>query len=231
MSEGPSRSALEFLGTLAGGLVHEIKNPLSTLSINLTLLKEDLQASQPADRTLVRRVELLEGEVRRLDAVLEDFVRYAGMRRLERTRSDLAALVAEMVEFVRPGFKRDGVEIAADVPPVSVEVDAALFKQALLNLLLNAQQALETGGRVTVAARRESGRVVLEVRDDGCGIPAECVERVFDVYYSVSKAGSGLGLPTARRILEEHGGALSLTSEEGRGTCVRMELPAAEDGP
>ena len=225
MSEGPSRSALEFLGTLAGGLVHEIKNPLSTLSINLTLLKEDLEVSQ-SDPSLVRRVEMLEGEVRRLDAVLEDFLRYAGMRSLDKKRSDLAALVAEMVEFVRPGFQRDGVDIVADIASAPVDVDAALFKQALLNLLLNAQQALEKGGCVTVAARREPGCVVLDVSDDGCGIPPDQVERVFDVYFSASKSGSGLGLPTARRILEEHGGSLTLRSTPGEGTCVTLELPS-----
>jgi signal transduction histidine kinase len=226
MSEGPSRSALEFLGTLAGGLVHEIKNPLSTLSINLTLLKEDLEVSQPSEPALVRRVEMLEGEVRRLDAVLEDFLRYAGMRSLDTEPGDLGALVAEMVEFVRPGFQRDGVDIVAEIGSVPVEVDAALFKQALLNLLLNAQQALERGGRVAVTARPEPGCVVLEVTDNGCGIPPDQLDRVFDVYFSASKSGSGLGLPTARRIIEEHGGSLTLRSTAGEGTCVRMELPS-----
>jgi len=131
-----------------------------------------------------------------------------------------------MVEFVRPGFQRDGVDIVADIASAPVDVDAALFKQALLNLLLNAQQALEKGGCVTVAARREPGCVVLDVSDDGCGIPPDQVERVFDVYFSASKSGSGLGLPTARRILEEHGGSLTLRSTPGEGTCVTLELPS-----
>ncbi len=222
---GPRPSALEFLGRLAGGLVHEIKNPLSTLRINLTLLKEDLADAHPQERALLKRIEVLEKEVTRLDSVLSDFLRYAGMRRLEKQECDLSALVAEMVEFLEPGFRRDGIELRAEVPPLPVDADAALLKRALLNLLLNAQQAIEGQGKIVVSGVREGDDAVLEVRDDGKGIPAEALERVFDVYYSRSKAGSGLGLPTARRILEEHGGRLELRSREGEGTIVTLSLP------
>ncbi len=222
---GPRPSALEFLGRLAGGLVHEIKNPLSTLRINLTLLKEDFAAARPQDRALLKRIEVLESEVSRLDAVLSDFLRYAGMRRLDKQPCDLRALVLEMVEFLEPGFRRDGIALEADVPPLPADVDAALFKRALLNLLLNSQQAIEGGGKVTVSGAREGDFARLEVRDDGKGIPEGELERVFDVYYSRSKKGSGLGLPTARRILEEHGGRLELFSREGEGTIVVLHLP------
>jgi signal transduction histidine kinase len=221
-------SALELLGRLAGGLVHEIKNPLSTLRINLTLLKEDLAQAHPEEAGLRKRVDLLESEVRRLDAILSDFLRYAGMRRLDRQRSDLRALVLGMVEFLAPSFLRDGIALDADVPPLWADVDAALLKQALLNLLLNAQQAVEGGGHVLVAGAAEGGWARLEVRDDGRGIPADEIERVFDVYYSRSQAGSGLGLPTARRIVEEHGGRLDLASTEGKGTTVTIRLPLPE---
>jgi signal transduction histidine kinase len=218
-------SGLEFLGRLAGGLVHEIKNPLSTLRINLTLLKEDLQTALPEDAALQRRIEVLEKEVRRLDGVLNEFMRYAGVRRLDRQRHDLRDLTADIVEFIGPGFRRDGVTLEADVPSLEVEVDEQLFKRALFNLLLNAQQAIEGRGTVRVAGGHAGGRAWIEVHDDGAGVPAESLEKVFDVYYSQSKEGSGLGLPTARRILEEHGGSLLLTSREGDGTCVRLEIP------
>jgi signal transduction histidine kinase len=227
---GPRPSALEFLGRLAGGLVHEIKNPLSTLRINLTLLKEDLAAAHPEERGLLKRIDVLESEVRRLDAVLSDFLRYAGMRRLERQPCDLSALVAEMVEFLEPGFRRDGIELRAAMPSLVAEVDAALLKRALLNLLLNAQQAIEGGGKVVVEGGCEEGFAILEVRDDGKGIPAEEIGKVFEVYYSRSKAGSGLGLPTARRIVEEHGGTLELRSREGEGTIVTLRLPLCGGG-
>lgn len=222
-----SRRGLEFLGTLAGGLVHEIKNPLSTLRINLTLLQEDLKALVPGERTILRRIEVLQSEVGRLDEVLAEFMRYAGMRRLDRSRHDLAAIVGDLVEFLGPGFELDGIELAADLPPLEVEVDAALFKQALLNLLLNAQAATPRGGHVLVEGERGPGdRIELAVVDDGTGIEAGELERVFEVYYSGSHTGTGLGLPTARRILEEHGGGLELESEPGRGTAVRLWLPA-----
>ncbi|HEX5136721.1 MAG TPA: HAMP domain-containing sensor histidine kinase [Planctomycetota bacterium] len=227
---GPRPSALEFLGRLAGGLVHEIKNPLSTLRINLTLLKEDLAEAHPQERGLKKRIEVLENEVQRLDAVLSDFLRYAGMRRLERQPCDLRVLAQEMVEFLQPGFRLDGVELRAEVPDLPVDVDAALLKRALLNLLLNAQQAIEGRGEVVVEGAREDGFARLDVRDDGKGIPASEIQKVFDVYYSRSKRGSGLGLPTARRIVEEHGGTLELRSREGEGTIVTIRLPLREVG-
>ncbi len=227
MSEGPSRSALEFLGALAGGLVHEIKNPLSTLKINLELLKEDLQVALPDDRQLLRRTAMLEDEVRRLEAVLQDFIRYAGVRRLESSRGQLTDLVGEVAEFLRPGFVRDGLELAVEVEPVEVEVDVRLLKQALLNLLLNAQQAVERGGHICVRGGGRGERAWVTIADDGCGIPEELRERVFDVYFSASRSGTGLGLPTARRIAEAHGGTLALESQAGRGTTLRLELPVA----
>jgi signal transduction histidine kinase len=207
---------------LADGLVHEIKNPLSTLRINLTLLKEDI-ASDP---WLHRRVELLESEVARLDTILEDFLRYAGTRALRLADHDLAAVVGEMGEFLGPGFQRDGCALEIDVAACPVRIDAGRFKQALLNVLLNAQEAVEPGGAVRVTSRRTERGIELRVRDDGRGIgPAERA-RVFDVYYSGSGTGSGLGLPTARRILEDHGGGLELESEPGAGTLVTLWLPA-----
>jgi len=221
----PRRSGLEFLGTLAGGLVHEIKNPLSTLRINLTLLKEDLAAAHPDDRALRRRVEVLENEVQRLDAVLADFLRYAGLRRLDRKRLDLKELAAEMAEFVGPGFARDRVALDVDVPSLPVEADGPLLKQALLNLLLNAQQAIDGEGQVRLRGRADGDDAVLEIADDGRGIADDEQARVFDVYYSGSKCGSGLGLPTARRILEEHGGSITLASRPGAGTTVTLRLP------
>jgi signal transduction histidine kinase len=228
MSPEARRPALEFLGTLAGGLVHEIKNPLSTLRINLTLLKEDLQEDRPGERSrrLCHRIELLEKEVGRLDAILADFMHYAGMRRLDPRPHDLAGVVGEMVEFVGPGFRRDGVALETEVPAaLEALLDPHLFKRALLNVLLNAQQAIEAEGTVRVTAAREGEWVRVEVRDDGRGISKGERERIFQVYYSGSKAGSGL--PTARRILEEHGGRLELESTEGVGTAVRMWLKSA----
>jgi len=221
-----NRRGLEFLGTLAGGLVHEIKNPLSTLRINLTLLQEDLHALLPEERKVSRRIEVLQHEVQRLDEVLADFMRYAGMRRLERAPHDLAGIVDELVEFLGPGFDVDGIGLAANLPVLEADVDASLFKQALLNLLLNAQAATPRGGRVVVEGERVGKRIEISVVDDGAGIDARELDLVLEVYYSGSRTGSGLGLPTARRIMEEHGGGLELESEPGRGTSVLLWLPA-----
>lgn len=230
-SGGPGPSALEFLGTLAGGLVHEIKNPLSTLSINLTLLKEDLAASGAAPGML-KRVNRIEAEVQRLDTLLEEFLRFSGIRHLDRLPHDMVRVVRELVEFLRPGFERDGVKLTADVEPAVVRVDIGLLKQALLNLLLNAKQSIQGGGRVEIRGRRDGSHLRLQIRDDGSGIQEDELERVFEVYYSASKQGSGLGLPIARRVAEEHGGTLELESTVGLGTTVTVSLPidAHEEG-
>ncbi len=223
-SGGPAPSALEFLGTLAGGLVHEIKNPLSTLSINLTLLKEDLAAAQ-AGPTMLKRVDRIEAEVQRLDTLLEEFLRFSGIRHLDRAPHDFARVIAELVEFLRPGFERDGVTLTAEVEPVIVRADIGLLKQALLNLLLNAKQSIDGDGSVEILGRRDGSRLRLEIRDNGSGIKPDELDRVFEVYYSASKEGSGLGLPIARRVAEEHGGTLELESVVGSGTIVTVTLP------
>jgi len=179
---------------------------------------------------MLKRVDRIEAEVRRLDALLEEFMRFSGIRHLDRAPHDLARVVAELVEFLRPGFQRDGVSLTAEVEPAVVRADTGLLKQALLNLLLNAKQSIEGGGRVEILGRRDGSHLRLQIRDDGSGIHEDELERVFEVYYSASKQGSGLGLPIARRVAEEHGGSLELESTVGVGTTVTVNLPIDEQG-
>ena len=220
------------LSRLAGGLAHELKNPLSTIGLHLALLEEDWADDDgPRAHRTRRTLHTLKQEVERLDGILEDFLRFARTDRLRTLPADLNALVEQVVRFVQPEAERIGVHLASylDLDLPQVPLDEGRVRQALLNLVINARQALEpTGGHITLITRREPGRVVLEVVDDGPGMTPEVLEHCFDVYYSTKKGGSGLGLPTVRRLAEAHGGTLDVESAPGKGTRAVLRLPLEE---
>ena len=225
-----SATALAEMAHLAGGLAHEIKNPLSTINVNLRLLSEDLQRIDDDEhRRWLRRLQSVQSESDRLKATLDDFLRLTGKMELSPQATDLRTVVAELVDFFGPQAESDGALVRSNVPdqPVVCNVDAKLFKQALLNLLINAVQAMTDGGELIlrVSAGENEGRV--EVIDTGPGLSPEDIDRIFSLYYSTKTGGSGLGLPTTRRIVHEHGGRLDVDSEVGQGTRFTIALPLA----
>ncbi len=216
------------LSQLAGGLAHEIRNPLSTLSLNLDLLEEDFQgAESPRDRRIQQRVGRLKREVQRLYDILENFLRFARVQELKFSPTDLNALVEELCDFYEPQASTLGIVVrtyfSPDLPrPV---MDADLFKQAVLNLMLNAEHAMAEGGELIMTTRRDGHWIVLDVIDTGAGMPADVQTRIFDPFYSTRPGGSGLGLPTTRKIVEAHGGAIEVDSVPGKGTRFSLRLP------
>lgn len=244
------------LGTLTGGLAHEIKNPLSTINLNVQLLQEDLRDiagqlspdSKERDKIArtVRRIEGLTREVQRLRDILEDFLKFAGRVKLDLAPVDVNALLGELVDFFIPQAQAGAVHIRtqfAAAPPTAM-VDAALLKQAVLNLLINAVHAMAEarqaagphGGADELIIRTERTRTLgqdelhIHVIDTGAGIAPDRIERVFQPYFSTKKGGTGLGLPTARRIVGEHGGTLSVHSDIGRGSDFVIVLPVGRSG-
>ncbi len=220
-----------FLSRLAGGLAHEIKNPLSTMAINLALLEEDWQRGaeeeSPRDARSLRRVRTLQREVQRLEHILEDFLHYARGGEVNRGPVDLSRIVREVLEFVEPEHETLGVRHHVDLPlklPL-VLADEDQIKQALVNLFRNAVQAMPEGGELLVRQRRAGNHVELTVTDTGVGMNDGEVERCFDVYFSTKKGGTGLGLATTRRIVEQHGGTIAVVSDPGRGTSFSVTLP------
>lgn len=232
------------LGSMTGGLAHEIKNPLSTVGLNAQLLKEGIDSLQidEADRTrLIRRAESLQREVERLRGILTDFLEFAGQTRLDTAPGDLNQIVDELVDFFLPQAQRVGVRLSARLAPGRLEanLDAPLIKQAVLNLLLNAVQAMDSGdapgsiprGELILKTERGSdadGRptVILHVIDTGPGMEPETIRRLFEPYFTTKSGGTGLGLPTARKLIEHHGGRMEVHSEPGRGTDFTVTLPA-----
>ena len=225
------RDHLVELGQLAGGLAHEIKNPLSTINVNLKLLAEDLEGFHDENHQRpLRRLDGVQGEVHRLKEILDDFLGYAGKHELNLAVADLRRLVGELTDFFAPQAEAVHVIMRTKLPeqPVPCEVDANLLKQALLNLMINAVNAMDSGGELILTLSSGRGRGIIEVIDTGRGIADDELPRIFDVYYSTKKRGTGLGLPTARRIVREHGGTIAVESEPGKGTRFTISIPLAE---
>jgi two-component system sensor histidine kinase HydH len=233
------KEAYAELAELAGGFIHEIKNHLSTLGLNLQLLAEDFQDPQSQrERRALERIHRLQGECQRLVDVSNDFLRFARVKDLELAPTDLVAVVEEMVDFFTPTAQQASIAIKrylpADLPLVNL--DQEMFKLALLNLMLNAEQAMPEGGELTIQAMREPEEVCLSLIDTGKGMNPDVLARVFRPFFSTKPGGSGLGLPTSRKIVEAHGGSIDVQSEVGRGTkfTIRMPVvgpPASPDGP
>jgi signal transduction histidine kinase len=233
------------LGALTGGLAHEIKNPLSTIGLNVQLASEAIVDSGLPDEDkamLVRRVETVERESTRLANILNDFLRFAGRIKLAPVDADLREVAEELVDFYRPQCDQHKVVLRADLPagPVRARVDPALVKQALLNLLINATQVMavqDSGSRelmlrlvpATESSAKGPRTVAIHVIDTGPGIPPEKHAEIFRPYVTGRRGGSGLGLAVTRRIVEEHGGRIELFSEPGKGSDFVILLPV--DGP
>ena len=220
------------LARIAGGLAHEIKNPLSTMAINLALLEEEFKKTAEEEgsaRTgrVLKRVSALQREVNRLEGILEDFLRYARGGEVNRAPMDLGELVRDTLSFVESEDSLQAIRHHVDMPSSlpMVLLDKGLFQQALVNLFVNARQAMPDGGELIVQAQRMGNFVEVTVTDTGVGMEPEALERCFDIYWSNKKQGTGLGLPTVRRIVEEHEGAIEVVSEPGRGTSIRIVLP------
>lgn len=239
-SNPPLTEQLAELSAITGGLAHEIRNPLSTLKVNLQLLNEDwakLEASDDAGREAVdvarrsrKRIAALLEEADRLERILGDFLKYVGKHELKRGPHDLAALMRDLADFYRPQAELHRIELRVETPqsPLVCHIDAQFIKQAVLNLLINGQQAMPEGGILEVKVAPEgpdSARI--EVRDHGQGIPKDRQEHIFQAYYSTRKTGTGLGLATARQIIREHGGQIHVHSDPPNGACFTILVPRA----
>jgi len=217
------------LAELAGGFIHELKNHINTLSLNLQLLAEDFEEAQtPLERRAGERVAKLTDECRRLVDLSNDFLRFARIDDLETRPVHLEGVLDRMVDFLGPTARAQNVEVgwhaAPDLPMVSLDVE--LFEKVLLNLMLNAEDAMPDGGTLTLQARAEGIGVVLDVIDTGCGMEPELAAKAFVPFLTTKATGNGLGLATARKIVVAHGGSIAVQSEPGRGTKFTIRLPA-----
>jgi len=215
---------------LSAGIAHEVKNPINATVIHLELLKQQL-ASPDIDRASVNEhVAIIDAQMHRLDEVVQGFLKFIRPEELKLEVTSVAALVEAIQPIIAAEAERSGVQLTIAVPRAlpEVRVDQGLIQQALLNLAINACQAMPHGGRLRIAGEAASGhRVAITCEDTGQGIPPEHLDKVFNLYFTTKDGGSGIGLSMVARAVELHDGEIEVQSTPGRGTTFRVLLPQA----
>jgi signal transduction histidine kinase len=228
---------LAAIGRITAGVGHEVKNPINAMVLHLELLRGKLATVGESGEGAQRHVEILASEMQRLDRVVQTLADFSRPMEMQLRVVDLRDVVASVIELTWEQMKENHVTVRAEATrePLLVHVDSDLVRQALLNLVLNGMQAMPDGGIVNILLRRENQFAVIEVRDRGTGIEAELLPRIFELYFTTKKTGSGIGLATTYRILQMHGGALSVQSStdstsEDRGSVFTVRLPISSPG-
>jgi signal transduction histidine kinase len=213
-------------GRLTRGVAHEVKNPINAIVLHLQLLRNKLAHQEPDTR---RHMDIIESEIRRLDRVVQTLVDFTRPRDLHLEEVDLRRLMEDVAQLAAPDAEQHGVTIERHMPEqrLPIKVDADLMKQAMLNVVINGVQAMPDGGLLAISARREGAAVVAEVHDQGAGIPQDMHDKVFELYFTTKKDGSGIGLAQTYQILQWHYGSVDFESGNGAGTTFRFHLPAA----
>lgn len=226
----PSMTIVE-MAQLAGGLAHELRNPLSTMMVNLKLLAENLQDTttnfEDTRRRALLKVDVLRREAERLQALFDDFLKLATPEATHTVPCDLNKVVTRMAEFFEPMLKSSGITLdvhLSDPAPV-VPADEKLLSQAILNLVMNAHEAMPQGGVLTLSTIRDDDGGRICVADTGVGIAPSDRERIFRPFFSTKSKGTGLGLSISRRIIQAHGGRIELADNAPKGTIGTIFLP------
>ena len=221
---------LAAISRLTGGVAHEIKNPLNAIALRLELLRARL--GQP-DQELFGEIDILSKEVLRLDRVVKTFLDFSRPLDVHLQNIDLGVLAREVTEFVTPQAREKKIDVDFSAPSepaasssTMMRGDSDLLKQAVLNLVTNAIDAMGSGGRLQVRVSRSGDKLTLEVGDTGSGIPPELRDKVFQLYFTTKPGGSGIGLAMTYRAVQLHNGTISFKSEAGSGTTFRLEFPA-----
>jgi signal transduction histidine kinase len=227
-SRALANERLAAIGKMAAHVTHEIRNPLSSIGLNIELLEEELAAGKVSGeaRSLLTSITR---EVQRLENLSEEYLRVARLPQPRMEADDLASTVRDIVQFAKPEMDRAGIElvleVAEEVPPALF--DESQIRQALLNMMRNAREAMPSGGRIDVSVKADGMSVVVGVDDRGAGIPDDVRARIFDPFFSTKGEGTGLGLAITRQIVEAHGGSIACEAREGGGTSFRILLPIA----
>lgn len=216
------------LAELAGALAHEIKNPLSVIRMNMDLLEEDLANPEtPRERRALQKIAVVSQQCTRLENLLNDFLKFARMRQLDLRPGSLNEQIERVLDLFEPQAREQGVEVVRyldrDLP--SLLMHGETLQAALVNLVKNALEAMPNGGQLVVRTRSSRAGVALDMIDTGQGMDENTLFRMFEAFYSTKTSGTGLGLPTAKKIVEGHGGRIDVQSAPGLGTKFTLEFP------
>jgi signal transduction histidine kinase len=216
------------IGRLTAGVGHEVKNPINAIVVHLELLRNKVQVGGDA----LRHLDIIQSEIRRLDRVVQTLVDFSRPVELQLKDQDLRAIVSGVLMLASADFQTRGVAVESEVPsrPVLCRVDADLLEQALLNVVLNGAQAMASGGLLEVRLTEDTRWAYIRVRDHGEGIADEIRSRIFDLYFTTKKEGSGIGLAMTYRILQMHHGQIDVESKTGSGTTFVLRLPLISAG-
>ena len=227
-AEEERQARLVFLGTLAAGLAHEIRSPLEAIKLNAELLSEGISCVDKKHRQeFDNRLERIKREAEHLKKTLDEFLQFARPPKIEMFPTDINAYLKELIEFVEPEFSAADITITTDFQDklYPLPIDQAQMGMAVMNILTNAREAVGDHGEVHVATRDAGESVEIRIRDNGGGVPPAIEKRIFEVFFTTKENGTGLGLGIARRVVEEHDGALILENRPGVGATFIIRLP------
>jgi PAS domain S-box-containing protein len=214
-------------GRTTRGVAHEVKNPINAIVLHLQLLQTKLKQIDPDTR---RHMDIIGNEIHRLDRVVQILVDFTRPRDLHLDEIDMRRLLEDVIMLATPDTEQHGVTVKRKLgtEPLGVRVDLDVMKQAILNVIINGMQAMPQGGTLTISSRRDEESVITEIRDQGVGIPHELQEKIFELYFTTRKGGSGIGLAQTYQALQWHYGSIDFETVEGQGTTFRLRLPVVE---
>lgn len=220
---------LASITTLAAGVAHEIRNPLTSMSIHLQLIQRALRRSETVSAEIDESLRTMTAEIQRLNKIVVDFLFAVRPMNSELREGDINDVLRPLLAFLRPELSASGIEVveklAARLPPA--QIDERLLREALLNIVKNAQAAMAAGGTLAVGTVLEGERIRITVRDTGTGIPDDIADKIFEPYFTTRDFGSGLGLTLTYKIIKEHAGDIEVASKPGVGTTLHVSIPVS----
>jgi two-component system, NtrC family, sensor histidine kinase HydH len=225
------KERLAYLGTMAGGLAHEVRSPLNSIHLNVELLERaGCHPSTPEQESkFFKRVGRVKEEVSSLQKILTEFLQFARPPRVKRLATDIRDFIYDVIEFIQPELEAGKVKVRFDVSDheYPILIDRRQMEQVINNILFNARDAMDGGGTIIVGTYEEGHDIVINIEDEGPGIPSDEQDKIFDAFFTTKEMGTGLGLGICRRIVQEHGGRMQLKSpiKDGRGTSFSLFLP------